>query len=186
MQVKGTTVKATPEYVQQVFGDDGTKRWLDAMPPVSRALFTQPILTGSWYDLDAALIEPHRAIVELFHGGDAQGGLRALGRFSADFGLRGIYKMFIKLGTPGFIISRGSKIFSTLYTPGRGEVVETTSKSGTFRIIDFPEPTGLVELRIAGWMERALELSGCAAATATITHSISRGDDRIEFHCVWE
>ena len=187
MEVKGTTVAATPLFVEDEYGNDGFERWLGALSPRARDIYgTQGVATSSWYPLEETLIQPMRAMGDLFFPDDLEGGLRRLGRSSAEYGLKKVYRAFLKLGPPRLIVQRAGLIFGTFYRPGRGAVVEKNPKSVIIRFEDFPEKTGLVEIRIAGWMEQALEITGGKNPAVKITRSVSRGDPYIELVSTWE
>ena len=97
-----------------------------------------------------------------------------------------IYRAFLELGPPHILVQRAGLIFGTHYRPGRGVTVERTQKSATTRYEDFPEETGLVEQRIAGWIERGLEIAGARNPKVIITKSVSRGDPYIEMTASWD
>jgi hypothetical protein len=127
-----------------------------------------------------------KAMAELFFPDDVEGGLRRLGHSSAEYGLKKVYRAFLKLGPPRLIVQRAGLIFGTFYRPGRGVVAEKESNRVVIHFEDFPEKTGLVEIRIAGWMERALLITGGRNPDIRITKSVSRGDRLIELDCCWE
>jgi hypothetical protein len=185
MRVKGTAVKATPKFVQEKFGDSGFKLWIDALSPEAKKIYTDTILINSWYPMHAAYIDPHQAIINLFYGGDKMG-LWELGRYAADFGLRGIYKVFVRIGSPYFLIKKTGRVFKTFYDPGEALVTVDEKGKAAMRIVDFPERTGLVETRIAGWIERALQISGCKDLYVSIPSSLTKGDSFIEISASWQ
>lgn len=54
------------------------------------------------------------------------------------------------------------------------------------RIAGFPEHSVLVESRIAGYMERTVEISGGRDVSMNVTASMSRGDPYAEFAIGWK
>ncbi len=52
-------------------------------------------------------------------------------------------------------------------------------------ITKFSEPSNLIENRIAGWMEKALEISGCKNVRIQITQSLARGGPLMEIIATW-
>jgi hypothetical protein len=48
-------------------------------------------------------------------------------------------------------------------------------------IAQISEPSALVGARIAGWMQRALEINGCKNVTLKIPKSLARGDSVTEY-----
>ena len=184
MEVKGTAVESIPVFVKKKFAHR-FEEWLNTLPESSRKIMREKILPSAWYPLQEALIIPTQKICELFYRSVEEGAWEA-GRFSADYALHGIYKWFVKLGSPGFIIGRASTIFSTYYRPSKMVLVENSPKRGVVHIVQFAEPNRLVELRIGGWIERALEISGCKELKVEITKSLTRGDPITEFIMEWK
>jgi hypothetical protein len=184
MEVKGSAVSSIPEFVKNRFGskmDD----WIGKLPPDSRQIMTNKILSSSWYPVRKAVVEPTAVICDLFYGGDKRGAWES-GRFSADHALRGIYKIFVKAGSPQFIIGKASNIFSSYYRPSEIKVAELSSKGTIVHITQFAEPSEYIERRIAGWIERALEISGCKGVKIQILRSLTKKDPVTEISCKWE
>ncbi len=183
MEVKGTAVRSTPLFVRKQFGRRFDE-WIGSLSGKSAEIMKSKVETDLWYPLQEAFVEPTRKICNLFFKGDQRGAWE-LGRFSSDYALWGLYRLFVRIGSPGYMIKRASTIFSTYYRPSQMIAAETHPKSAVIHITLFPEPEELVELRIGGWMERALEISGCSGVQMKITRSLTRGDDLTEFVGEW-
>lgn len=185
MQVKGAAVETIPKFVKSKFGDEGYRKWLDSLPAETRKQFEFMILSSKWYPLKEMLVEPTIKICDLFYQGNINGAVEQ-GRFSAEHGLVGIYKVFIKLGSPGFIIDRASTIMSSYYENSAIEVMEKGDKRIRLHITKFDEPSKVVENRIKGWIERALEMSSAKNPKLVIFKSMADGADVTEFIVTWE
>jgi hypothetical protein len=83
------------------------------------------------------------------------------------------------------MISRASKIFSNMLQPGEMTVVES-SPNRTVMHMQLPESDWLLELRMAGWIEQALTVSGCTDPKLQVTQSIAKGDSITEFVATWK
>jgi hypothetical protein len=184
MEIKGAAVKSIPEFVKAKF-TDRYDQWLQSMPESSRAIFSGPVFPSGWYSLQDAGIVPTRAVGDVFFAGNHRQGAWEAGRYSADVALQGIYKFFVKAASPAFIIGRASKIFKTYYQPCEMQVVESSPKNVVLRITEFPQPDPLIEYRIAGWMERGLEISGCKGVNVSMLKSMTRGQNVTEFSISW-
>jgi len=182
MDVKGGAIVSMRDYVLNNFSSR-YQEWLKTFSPEVQKTIVNP-LPSSWYPLQAALIEPTAKICSIFHNGDPRGAWQ-VGRFSADHALKGIYSLFVKLGSPGFIVSRGSRIITNYYRPSGIKIVENQPKRAVVQIDQFEQPDQLVEFRIGGWIERAIELSGKKAVTS-ITRSMAKGDSVTEFDVQWD
>lgn len=184
MEVKGTVLQSIPKFVQVRFGDEGLRRWLDSLGGESKTLFAGMILAGGWYPVGTALVGPTQCLCDLFYDGDMRGAWEC-GGFSAEDGLRGIYKVFVKLGSPHFIISRGATIMKTLYRPSEITVTEPVGKTTRVCITVFPDPHPVLEARIGGWIEKALLICGCPTVKVETSQRMTRGDSMTEYLVSW-
>ncbi len=184
VEIKGMSIIPTAEFVRQRYGDDGYRRWLDALTPQTREVIAVGVLPTTWYSLDEMFVKPTVKICELFFGGDSRGAWE-LGRFSADFALSGIYKIFVKIGSPSWMVKKATRILPSYYRPARGELIDSSSTMARFRIYDLIERTGVAELRIAGYLERGLEISGARNCNVKVLKSQSLGDVFPEIEMSW-
>lgn len=141
-------------------------------------------MANSWYPLRELLIEPTQKLCDLFYAGSTRGATEA-GRYSADIGLSGIYKIFVKVGSPDFIVKRASTIMAGYYQPSELKVVESVPGKVVVHITKFDEPSPLIEARIAGWIQRALEINGCKNAMITTPKSLAKRDPVTEYIIKW-
>ncbi len=142
------------------------------------------IMANNWYPFQPIMVEPTSKVCELFYGGNIRGAW-VVGRYSADYGLSGIYKIFVKVGSPDFILKRASTILSGYYSPCKLSVTESGPGKAILQITEFPEPSMLVESRIGGWMQRALEIHGCKSPQVKVTRSMTRGEPVTEYDATW-
>ena len=184
MKVKGSAVATLPVFVKEKSGEEGFQKWLAALSPEAQEIYKNNILTTGWFPLKQALSEPTKKICDLFYNGNMKGAWES-GRFSAEQGLKGVYKVFIKLGSVAFITKKASSILPTYYNPSEMKVVDLQSNSAVVHITKFEEPNEVIDNRIGGWMEKALELSGCKTIKISITKSLAKGAPHTEFQLKW-
>ncbi len=115
-QVKGTAVQSSMRYVRERFGEEALAKILDALPEGDRAPLAS-VLASSWCPMGAFLRFMQEAKGQL--GGREPDVLRNMGRASAEYGVTGVYKIFFKVGSPEFIISRATRVFSSYYDTGQ-------------------------------------------------------------------
>lgn len=183
MEVKGTAVKSIPEYIRAKY-PERIMEWLDSLPPASRKIMDGVIVTNNWYPLREGLTIPVAQAGKLFFGSETKGAWD-MGRYSADLALTGVYKLYVKFGTPKHIIERANRVFSAYFTPSEISTQASTKNSFTFRITKFDQIDPVVEHNIAGWMERALEISGCSSVNVQIPFSLSQHHKFTEFQLSW-
>lgn len=183
MEVKGSAIKSTSEFVKKYFTKDYTD-WFNSLDKETQDIIENTSVS-KWYSIKEGLIHPTQKIIEHFYDNDIKGAYET-GRYSADSGLNGIYKFFIKIGSPSFIISKSASVFGTYYKNAIMTVISKTSTSVILDISNFPEYHILIEHRVIGWIEKALELSGCKNIKTNIVKSIYSNDNSTELFITWE
>ena len=185
MQVRGEAMLSIPIFILKKFGSKGYNRWLDSISPLAKKVYSNPIDKSKWYPVKEIMVEPTKKVCELFYNNSLKGAWEC-GRYSAEYSLKGIYKILVKLRSPAVLIKKGSSIISNYYKPSELEVLEITKNIVIVRILKFPEIDNYLEYRMAGWMERATEISGCNYVKIQITKSLTKNDPYTEYHVRWE
>lgn len=184
MEVKGTAVIAIREYVKKNYSG-GYKKWLESLTPASQNIFADAIDSSRWYPVENGALEPTIKIGELFHEGDIKNGAWNSGIFSAEKALTGIYKIFVKASSPAFIVQRASRVFATYYQPCEINVSRSDEKSVSMELTGFKADYEVIEFRILGWIQRALEISG--AQNVKIDSQFKQGEQEIkEIKIFWD
>lgn len=183
MEVKGTAVIPVVRFVQEKY-KDRYDEWIKSLSADS-ANIMKTVMNSRWYPLKESIIEPTQKVCDLFYAGKEAGALE-MGSCSADYGLKGVYKLFVQFGSPSFIISKSSQILPTYYKDSVIEVFKETKNSVVVHITKFPDIHRLLELRIAGWQKRSLEICGCKNVKMEITKSLTKGDPFTELVFNWD
>jgi hypothetical protein len=185
MEIKGSAVKTIVDYVKKNHSEN-FQAWVDSLPESSKAIISQPILPSNWYPVDEAAIIPTEKIGELFFDNDAIKSAWHSGRFSAECALTGIYKFFVQAASPHFIIGKASRILSTYYVPSEISVVDKGDKYVTLHFTKMGRPSSIIEARISGWIEKAMEISGAKNVNVRIQKSLAIGDAYTEITVTWQ
>jgi len=175
MQVKGTAVRSIPEYIQKHFPAK-YEAWLEALPEESRTIYNGFIQSAAWYPLRAGIHTPTEILGKVMFEGDLRKAAWECGRYTAATTLTGIYKFFVMAAPPSLVVKRAGRIMSTFYQPSEIIVANEGDKWALLHITRFDEITEVVENRIGGWIEKALEIQKIHQAKVTIEQSMSRGD----------
>lgn len=183
MEVKGSAIISTLNYVKMNHKND-YDYWFNSLDKNSQEIL-RSISNSKWYPIKEALFEPTQKIIEQFFDNDNIGAYK-VGYHSAETGLNGIYKFFIKMGSPNFIISKSAKVFGTYYKGAVMDVISSTPKSVILDITHFPEYNIIIEQRVIGWIEKALEITGCKDIKTNIVKSLLKNDNSTELFIVWE
>lgn len=185
MEVKGTALASIPKFVMDRFGKKGFDRWIEALQAEPRELYRYPIREDQWFPLTQMMSVPTRAICDLFFEGSIDGAWEG-GRYSADYALHGIYRLFVKIGSVESLINRASVILPTYYRPSAIRVASAKNRKVDLRIDQFPAMDEIIQNRIAGWIERAVEISGQSDVGVETVKSLVSGDGFTEFVITWK
>jgi hypothetical protein len=185
MEIKGTAILAIRDYVKVNHQEKFTE-WLNSLPDESKRIFSGAIDSSKWYPLLSGGLIPTKKTAEMFFNGDYINGAFEAGQFSAERALTGIYKIFVKAAAPSYIIQRASRIFATYYQPCRMEVIEKTDNHVLLEISDMTQSDVVVEYRIAGWIKKALDISGASNIRIEFPKSITSGDKVTQLNINWD
>jgi hypothetical protein len=185
MQVRGKALTPMTKFIVKKFGKKGLEHWLDTISVEAHQVFIFPIKPDEWYPLKETMTDPTANIAQLFYSWDLKAAAWELGRFSADFGLKYL-KLIVRIGSPRFLLNKASEIMTSYYNPSRIEITEMTASQVVLRITEFPELDKAVEYRIAGWIERALEINGCRNIQLEIPRSLTNRSPFTEFQVTWD
>lgn len=184
MNVKGTALTTTRDFVKTMFPGKFNE-WLNSLPPVTKEFYTSTLDATRWYPLSDAYLVPINKVIDLCFEGNIPEGADTIGRYSADVALKGIYKVFLLVASPSYLIKRASKIFSTYYDPSEITVIEQDSRHAILRITKFDEIDLALEYRIAGWIKRALELANCREPFYEFGKRLSEGEEFTDIRFGW-
>jgi hypothetical protein len=180
-EVKGTAVAATLRYATETLGPQGYRRLLESLTPEDRNILEAGVLASGWYPLTFLLdvMENTTRITA-----DPRTAWK-MGRASADYALTTIYKIFFKVGSPQFVISKASTVFKTYYTTGQMNPVVSEKGHALMEITGFADPAAILCERIMGWMERTVELSGAKEPRMVHPQCLARGDAVCRYEGWW-
>jgi len=184
MKVKGTVVSSIDRFVKDNFPNK-YKEWKSKLPSDSQKVYNEVVNATEWYDVESSVLIPTRLVGEMFYNFNVKKAAWDSGYYSAKVALTGIYKVFVLISTPAFMMSRAGKIMSSFYDQAVIKVVENRHKGITLHMTEFPGANEILDNRISGWMVKALEICGCKDLEAKITRSIAKGDSLTEFVINW-
>ncbi|MFC1678515.1 hypothetical protein ACFLZ9_02120 [Patescibacteria group bacterium] len=185
MESKGVGIKDVPKVIKEIFGEENYQKWFDALPQESKDIYGNKIKIVTWYPFKYAQFEPDRVILKLFYKGDVVK-MKDYGKAVAKAIFTGVYKFFIRVGKPGFLIAQAGSMASTMMRPVKMEVVDKQEKRVVVRYTEFPDMYESYEYKSAGVMQQILEMSGGKNVNVVLNSSIAKGDQYTEFTCTWE
>lgn len=184
-QVKGTAMASLKEFIITRFGQTKYEEWLKELPADLQKIFGGNILSSVWFDMKTQFSLPTQLMCKKFFGGDVKGAFEC-GKMSADIGLKGIYKLFVQMGSPNFIASKAPSILPNYYKPAQLDMLTNDKGHAVVRITNMPEIDTFIEHRLAGWMVRAIEISGAKNVNIVIPTALSKGATATEYDITWK
>lgn len=185
MEVKGTAVMAIRDYVKLNY-DDKFDNWIANLPSETKKTFSDFIDSSKWYPIQNGAIDPTLKLSDMFFNGDFKKGAWESGRFSAQKGLTGIYKLYVKASTPVHIINRASRVFAAYYQPCKMEVISKGDKTVNVHVSEMGNCHDVIIYRIAGWCQKALEISGTKNTEIKIIKESANGQPVFRLDMSWD
>ncbi len=159
-EIKGLSLRNFSITLAAIRGEEMAARVLDALPSELRqGLREGTIVRGGWYPVSWKR-ELHRTACRI---AGEPGLARTMGYEMTKHDLRGIYRAFVRVVSPRFVLSLGAKIFGTYFRPGSFRVIE--SRNG-FTRVHFSKCFGFDEniwRDVSGGCEATLEVAGAKA-----------------------
>lgn len=183
MQVRGSVIKSIDSFVADNHGSKYNE-WKEGLSEASTLLLST-VSSSNWYPVEPGVIAPTQVLCDMFYT-DKKKGAWESGRYSAKMGLTGIYKVFVLVSSPAFLLKRASRVIATFYEPTDLTVAHSTDNSMIIQFTQLPIKNELIEYRIAGWMEMALEICGCKNLSVKISKSMAQGENVFETTINWD
>jgi len=184
VEIKGSVVSDAIKNVKTNFGDDMYNVIVSQLKPETRPIFEGgSILPISWYPLDAFL-EFLEMDLKVTANGDEQELIRRSEKV-IEGELSGIYKLFVKLGSPGFVLNRISSVHQTYFRGVDIEVELPGPGKAIMKYTGFEKQQRLVGMSIIGFYRKALEISGAKNVTAEFITPIEDDKGYCELALNW-
>jgi predicted hydrocarbon binding protein len=182
--IKGNQIILAKRYFTQRFGEDALEKIFNTMSPINRAIIERQILSGAW--------EPEEAYIEFLAKADEVLGIGdyqldwECGRFLAKQSIPTIYKIFIRLGDPAFVIERADRFWHQVHSSGRLETVRTDKNKVIGKLLERDYPHKAFCASLMGYFYGTLEL--CGAKEIKITEIMCSADkaSHCEYAVSWQ
>lgn len=156
--MKGSALASRMLWVRLGHGEAGLARLADAASPGLADVLRSGVAMARWYPFPL-FIELIELVDRLFGRGDL-GLVKELGRFGADANLKTVYRLFYKVGTPRWVVSRAARLWGAHYDTGQLTLVEDRPRRIVMEIEGFDTPHRVHCLSVAGWAEQSVAISG--------------------------
>jgi len=158
MEIKGTSVKITKEFVKSKFPLEYEK-WMKMLPPNSFKILNDTIKANEWYELTPSVIHPTQVMAKLFYKNDVKKASWELGNYSAKIALTGIYKMFLMVTSVKYVLDKARNVWGTYYRPCEFYLEESSQHRAVIRIEGFKIDGTIIFHRLGGWLDGLYELT---------------------------
>ena len=180
---KGTGYKAEVLFIKKKYGDQTYTQILAALPAEDQKLLSGAILLDQWYP--SAVLERYRQAILSHFKDEGFAVMEEMGRNSADFALTTIYRVFLSLSSPMFIIKKSGSLWPRYFDTGRVEIVENGKTDVTVKIVAWEDASPSLCALMRGYFAKTMELSGGRLIQVKETACRSKGDPHCEFRVIW-
>ena len=183
VQIKGSAIQETIRQVKSRSGDEALHKILGLLDEEARKIFEGEIFSSTWYPLDAFARFLEVEINVLAAGNEemvTRGSEAVIERQ-----LRGIYKAFVKLGSPEFVIKRIAAVHVTYFNGVPIEVDMPAPRSAIVRYKGFQKQHRIMGFAIIGFFRKALEISGAKDVETHFSVPIEEGKGFAELSITW-
>jgi hypothetical protein len=183
VQIKGSAIKETIEQIKKRAGEEAFQKILGLLDEETRKVCGGEIFASSWYSLDFFTRFLEIEIRVLANGNEEMvtRGSEAI----IERQLRGIYKAFVKLGSPEFVIKRIAAVHATYFQGVPIDVQLQGQGKAKIRYTGFQQQHRIMGFAIIGFFKKALEISGAKDIALNFTTPIEEGKDYCELSIAW-
>ena len=190
IKIKGANWLSSKEYVVKEFGDAGFKKVLDSLSDEDRKVLGKDVvLPHEWIAFDA-WIHFYEGVVRELSGGD-QSILEKIGEFNAEREMKTLYKIFLKVASPEYVVKNCPLIFNLYFSSDpKGEIglkVNKIDKKKYALVFEgFQQQHWPFQLGVGAWLKKLFILSGAQGLEITLTKSVAEGSQDFEYTLSWE
>jgi predicted hydrocarbon binding protein len=181
IEIKGFAIRGLLRYAKQTL-PGGIPSLLDSLEPTDKELFSDSVLSTSWYS--------YRTFTALIDGlirakGGSPTKMFEVGEFSGTQDAGTIFRIVMTLSSVKRVIGACPRFWKRYSTAGDFELLSIEDGKVDVALVGFPEiHLGHCELA-AGWMKGLGESAGAKNAAVKQTRCVHRGDQRCEFVATW-
>jgi len=183
VQIKGTAVLDTIRAIKERAGAGEFEKITALLDDDTKKIFQGPISPSSWYSFDAFARFLELDIRETAGGNEEE--LIKRSETVIERQLRGIYKIFVRLGSPEFVIRRIAAVHST-YFDGVQIIPEMKGpNSAAIQYVGFSRHHRIIGFALIGFFRKALEISGAKQIDVHFRVPIEAGEKYCELVLSW-
>ncbi|MDD4907938.1 MAG: hypothetical protein PHJ00_02645 [Candidatus Omnitrophica bacterium] len=182
--LRGASIIAAVKFIREKYQDEGLARVLDSLEAQDRQIAGGSLNPMSFYPA-RVFINFSVAADKIFGAGDYEI-CRQIGYFEAGDTFTGLYKIFLDIANPYFVISRAGLAWKMVHDAGELKIEQAGDKYVKGTITDFPDYHKSFCVDLAGYFTKVLELCGAKNVSIKETKCRCQGDDCCEYEVKWE
>jgi hypothetical protein len=183
VQIKGSAIKETIDQIKRRSGEAAFQQILGLLDEETRTVCEGEIFSSTWYSLDLFTRFLEIEIRVLADGNEemvTRGSEAVIERQ-----LRGIYKAFVKLGSPEFVIKRIAAVHATYFQGVPIEAQMLGHGKALVKYTGFEKQHRIMGFAIVGFFKKALEISGAKDVVLYFPMPIDEGKGYSELSITW-
>ena len=183
MNVKASAIKLAIELDKYKYGNKIFEKLLDDLNEKDRKIVSSSLLDTSWVPLEVFAYYLESAVKIIYNGDESK--LVKDVEEASEKHLRGIYHVFVKLGSPEFIVKRTVAAAKTYYQGIEATAKITGPKQALLTFTGYKKEHRIIELSILGWIKCALRLSGAKNIKCDVVRSLANDKGYFELTTTW-
>lgn len=181
-RVRGLVLTNAKLFCLERFGEAGWWRVLDALAKNDRDVAESAVTVG-WYDL-GVYDRVHETIDRVLGKGNFSL-MRPLGYFCAERDLTTVHRIFARLATTTYLLTKYGEYWRRYQDTGIWNVERQSERCVRATLAQWGSTSEASCVRLAGYIEGFLETVGAKGAKVERTKCRSRGNDVCEYMSTW-
>jgi predicted hydrocarbon binding protein len=182
-RVRGLVFTNAKLFCLERFGETGWWRVLDALPTADRDVLEAAVTVG-WYDL--GVYDRAHETIDRVLGDDDLGLMKPLGHFCASRDLTTVHRMFAKVATPTYLLTKYGEYWRRYQDSGVWKVDREADRRVRASLAQWGSTSQATCVRLAGYIEGFLEVIGAKGVRVDRVKCRSRGDNVCEYLAEWK
>ncbi len=150
MKIKGTAVRTLPMFIKERYGEL-YDQWFEQLPPESKKIFEHGVYPSVWFPVTDGAVVPLQVLARILGAKDEDLAFE-LGRYSGQYALRGVYKIFVSISSVAFLVKNVPKFVSAYYDVANSSSRRVEDRKVEITIGQLHADELLVLHRTRGWM----------------------------------
>lgn len=181
---KGYTLRGALNFVQAKFGEEGMEKLKEKLSEDLKREIQKGIVSSNWYPFKFQ-VEVYEKIDGVFGSGNFEF-CREIGKYTAEYEISTIHKLFLKVGSPETILKFGGLLWGRYYNKGKLEIKFSEKCHAEAYVLEWHPISKAFCIDLFGWMEKTLQLSGASSIFMKHTECFLDGFPHCKYEGVWK